>query len=71
MAEKGSKQSVIMGIDPGTAITGWGIIAVKRKEPKLIEYGCIETCKTKCNVDRLKEIAQDLEKLIQNLLLLF
>ncbi|MEA1926223.1 MAG: crossover junction endodeoxyribonuclease RuvC [Patescibacteria group bacterium] len=55
----------IMGLDPGTAITGWGIIAVEQKEPKLEAYGCIKTCKTKCTADRLKEIAANLQKLIK------
>lgn len=54
-----------MGLDPGTAMTGWGIIAVEQKEPKLEVYGCIKTCKTKCTVDRLKEIAANLQKLIK------
>lgn len=56
--------SSILGLDPGTATTGWGIIKEVKKEPQMEAFGCIETCKTKCNTDRLVEIATDLERLI-------
>lgn len=55
----------ILGLDPGTAITGWGVIKEFKKEPKLEAFGCIETCKTKCTVDRLREIANDLEEIMR------
>ena len=55
----------ILGLDPGTATTGWGIIEEVKKEPVLVDFGCIETCKTKCNVDRLCEIESDLQKIIK------
>lgn len=54
----------ILGLDPGTATTGWGVIDVKDKAPKLESFGCIETHKSKNSVERLKELAEDLEKLI-------
>jgi crossover junction endodeoxyribonuclease RuvC len=56
----------ILGLDPGTATTGWGVIRKTRKETKLVAYGCIETCKTKCAPDRLKEIGDDLLSLIKS-----
>ena len=34
-------------------------------QSKLLAYGCIETCKSKCAPDRLKEIGHDLESLIK------
>lgn len=54
----------ILGLDPGTAITGWGVIVEKRKEPHLKAFGCIETSKHKSDVERLQEIASDLEEVI-------
>lgn len=63
--KRGEENVYILGLDPGTATTGWGIVRIQKKEPVLEAYGCIETCKTKCSVDRLKEIASDLEKLIK------
>lgn len=65
MSSKKKDDVTIMGIDPGTAITGWGVIKVKEKQPQLVAYGCIETCKTKCTVDRLSEIAADLKQLVK------
>jgi crossover junction endodeoxyribonuclease RuvC len=58
-------QVSILGLDPGTATTGWGLIKIVKNEPVIEQYGCIETCKTKCNTDRLVEISHDLESLIQ------
>lgn len=58
------KEVIILGLDPGTAITGWGIIIEKKKEPYLKAFGCIETSKHKSNVERLQEIASDLEEII-------
>ncbi len=55
----------IIGIDPGTAITGFSILEKTEKGPKLLEYGCI---KTKAGLDlsiRLNEIAQDLRSIIK------
>lgn len=66
MSKQGTQKSIIiLGLDPGTATTGWGVIKEIRKEPKLEAFGCIETCKTKCIVDRLREIARDLEDIIK------
>ncbi|MDP3741533.1 MAG: crossover junction endodeoxyribonuclease RuvC [bacterium] len=55
----------ILGIDPGTATTGYGIIEANHGDLKMIEYGCIETSKKKSAADRLAEIHHDLNKLIK------
>ena len=54
----------ILGLDPGTAITGWGIITEREKQPVVQAYGCIETHKFKSTCERLGEIAHDLEEII-------
>lgn len=33
----------ILGLDPGTAITGYGVIEVTGNRYKLLDYGCIRT----------------------------
>lgn len=33
--------SVILGIDPGTQITGFGIIRIQSPKPQVLDYGCI------------------------------
>ena len=55
----------ILGIDPGTATTGYGVIESKHGKLTLIEYGCIKTAKAKEPAERLLEIYNDLNKLIK------
>lgn len=55
----------ILGIDPGTATTGYGVIENNRGKLKLVEYGCILTAKTKPLDERLAEIYTDLNKIIK------
>jgi len=60
---------VILGIDPGTATTGWGIIKVngtklKVKNFELIDYGCIVTMAKTPFPQRLGILRRDLRKLI-------
>lgn len=40
---KEEKPLVIIGIDPGTRTTGYGIIQVFRNTHKVVDYGCIKT----------------------------
>ena len=43
----------ILGIDPGTATTGWAIVEEVKKNPRLIACGCVNTSKFKTDADRL------------------
>ncbi len=57
---------VVLGIDPGTATLGWGII--KRTEEvayKVEAYGCIRTDKSTLFSRRLEEIYKQLGKIIK------
>lgn len=57
---------VILGIDPGTATTGYGIVKKDRKgNLSVIDYGCIVTSTKKDLAERLKDIYTDLEKIIK------
>ncbi len=62
--DKKQKTLIILGLDPGTATTGWGVIKVKKNDPILCAYGVIETAKYKKSSERLREIALDLEAII-------
>lgn len=55
---------IILGIDPGVALTGWGVVE-KKDEPELVAYGCIKTSKSQSSEKRLAEIYQELQKLIK------
>ena len=55
---------IIIGIDPGLARVGYGIIEVKRNEKTLLDCGIIETQKSQSEENRLLEIFMDLKELI-------
>lgn len=52
---------IIVGIDPGTAIVGYGIIECINNNYKLLDYGCIYTDKNKEMSKRLDEIYNGIE----------
>lgn len=60
---------IILGIDPGTAATGFGIIKKetrdKKQETRLIEYGCIKTTTNLTTAERLKVLHNQLNLLIK------
>ncbi|KKP38206.1 MAG: crossover junction endodeoxyribonuclease RuvC, crossover junction endodeoxyribonuclease RuvC [Candidatus Peregrinibacteria bacterium GW2011_GWF2_33_10] len=55
---------IILGVDPGTATTGFGIIETSEHDLKLVDYGCISTKANLKLEDRLNQIYEDLENLI-------
>ena len=34
---------IVLGIDPGYALMGWGVVETKGSQMKLLGYGCVET----------------------------
>ena len=55
----------IIGIDPGLARVGYGLIELLNGKKKLLDCGIIETSKHKKEVERLIEIHSDLNILIE------
>ncbi len=55
---------IILGIDPGLAKTGWGIIEAKLQKFKLLAYGVILTEKTEPLELRIFTIVKTIEDLI-------
>lgn len=55
----------ILGIDPGTATVGWGMIEAIDGKPRVIAYGHIATEKSLPIEKRLQEIQSDLRALIK------
>ncbi len=53
---------IILGIDPGTATMGYGIIKKKGVDLICLEYGLIKTEKNIPDSERLKKIDDDLEE---------
>ena len=56
---------IILGIDPGTAIVGYGIILKEKSKLSLLDYGCVTTEKTLSQADRLGIIKKEIEKIIE------
>ena len=55
----------ILGIDPGIARTGWGIIEVQRAKCKGQNYACIETSASLRSEQRLKSIYDSVINIIK------
>lgn len=56
---------IIFGVDPGFAITGYGVIEKIGNKHKIIDYGVITTCKDDKFCNRLKINHEELDKLIK------
>ncbi|MEK6645516.1 MAG: crossover junction endodeoxyribonuclease RuvC [Candidatus Firestonebacteria bacterium] len=56
---------IILGIDPGTATTGYGVIESTNNKFKLCEYGVIKTLPDLPLPLRLKKIYDNIKKLIK------
>lgn len=58
------KEEIILGIDPGTHITGYGLIKVKPQSHEIIDYGAIRPPSHIKNHERYLIIFNALEQLI-------
>ena len=55
---------VILGIDPGLAIVGYGVVECKGNKYKALDYGCITTDSKILFPERLKIIYDELSSII-------
>ncbi len=56
---------IILGIDPGIAIVGWGVIEYNGNQFRTLGYGSIQTPKTKTTSARLADIYAALADIIE------
>ncbi len=56
---------VIFGIDPGTAITGWGVVVEEQGTTQALGFGVIRTPSTDLLSERLVTIYDELSELLQ------
>ena len=62
---KSEKESLrVLGIDPGTATTGWAIVTEENCEFVPVAYGHISTDKNRSDEERIMEISTDLKNII-------
>ncbi len=55
---------IILGIDPGLATLGWGVIEAAGGRQRLVDVGCILTTPKETLPQRLKRIQQDMRALL-------
>ncbi len=58
-------EMIILGIDPGFARTGFGVIEEKNKNLRVLDYGCISTSAGLIFEKRLKKIREGIADLIK------
>jgi crossover junction endodeoxyribonuclease RuvC len=58
-------ENLVLGVDPGTAITGYGLVWAEGDELRLVDYGAITTPAEKPLPQRLQEIYRQLTALVQ------
>lgn len=58
------EDKIILGIDPGTTVLGYGLVHIQGKKMKLITFGVIALSKLPTQNDKLKKIFDDLDELI-------
>lgn len=59
-----NRQRIIMGIDPGTRILGYGVILVDARKVHLVDMGVLDLRNEKDHFSKLCRILNDLGKLI-------
>lgn len=56
---------VILGIDPGTAIVGYGVVSNEKSKLAMLDYGVILTDKNLLQAERLGIIRDELDNIIK------
>ena len=56
---------VILGLDPGTAITGFGLLRVEHGRTTVMDYGTLETKKGPSDAARLMHVFDEAEDLLR------
>ncbi|MAN87847.1 MAG: crossover junction endodeoxyribonuclease RuvC [Algoriphagus sp.] len=63
-SKKESKEKIILGIDPGTNVMGYGLILTEGKQYKLLQYGVIHLKKYETHELKLKKIFERITGII-------
>ena len=59
-----TEDKIILGIDPGTTVMGYGLIHVKKNQLHMLNFGIIQLNKLSNHPDKLKRILERLNGLI-------
>lgn len=60
----GNKERIILGIDPGTNVTGYGVIKITGNKPEMLAIGAIDLSKCSDHYIKLKQIFDSIIKII-------
>lgn len=63
--KKVPKEKIILGIDPGTNVMGYGVLLIEGKETKILQYGVIHLKKYTTHELKLKKIFERVTGLIE------
>ena len=58
------EDKIILGIDPGTSVMGYGIIHIQNGKMSMLNFGVIQLSKLENHPDKLKRILDRLNGLI-------
>jgi crossover junction endodeoxyribonuclease RuvC len=58
-------ETIILGVDPGTLVMGYGLIAVKQKKARLLVMGVLKLSRHKDGYERLRLIYEKVAQLIR------
>lgn len=56
---------LVLGIDPGLARTGWGLVKKKNSQAKAVGYGCLTTKKETVEAKRLLSLYREVKVLLR------
>lgn len=65
MEKKAVKEKIILGLDPGTNIMGYGLLLIRGREVTLLQYGVIQLSRYEKHEQRLKKIFDRILTLIE------
>ena len=65
MGERGSQRTIALGIDPGLANTGWGVVERDGSRYRCLAYGCVATSSEMELSRRLKKIRDQIAAVIE------
>lgn len=65
MAKSPQKEKIILGIDPGTSVMGYGVVLIKGKDMKLLQFGVIHLKKYVGHELKLKKIFERVTALLE------
>lgn len=66
LPKKEQSETIILGLDPGTSVMGYGLISIKSKKISLLQFGVIHLSKYKNHEVKLKKIFERILSLIDD-----